>query len=277
MCIFNPGKKALTSKAEILKFLEINIINISTYAKLEGGVGIMSVIFLCGGAGKRLRPLTQNCPKALVEVAGTCLLVKNIQKAIRVGETSFYICAGYKYEKFLSFFDNLLEKIDDYHYSGYIDNIKINAYIDVLPVDVGTGKRLSSVFEHYSIEDDIYICYSDIYSDIGWGVFKEYKEMCMLAVPNRSQYGLLRLAPNNRIKTFMEKPIFSEEWINGGIFFLKNMVKNNIVNSADSFEKDILPLLVQNIECYAIKYRGVWFSMDSLKDFHAIEMEISQK
>ena len=52
----------------------------------------MEAMILAAGKGSRLRPLTDNRPKALVEIAGQTLLDRNIRKMISFGIKHIATC-----------------------------------------------------------------------------------------------------------------------------------------------------------------------------------------
>ena len=58
----------------------------------------MKALILAGGIGSRLAPLTDNCPKSLVEVNGTPILIKQINNLQENGITDITIVVGYKAE-----------------------------------------------------------------------------------------------------------------------------------------------------------------------------------
>jgi choline kinase len=58
----------------------------------------MKAILLAAGEGKRLRPLTDNCPKCLVKLRGKPLLEYQLATFQRCGVTDIVIVTGYKQE-----------------------------------------------------------------------------------------------------------------------------------------------------------------------------------
>ncbi len=57
------------------------------------------VVHLAAGKGTRLRPLTNNRPKPLVELGGTSLLKRNIETLEAVGVSDHVVVTGYKSEQ----------------------------------------------------------------------------------------------------------------------------------------------------------------------------------
>ena len=58
------------------------------------------MIILAAGEGTRLRPLTDERPKCLVEVAGKPLIDSQIQAASRLGLQNIAVVTGYQAERF---------------------------------------------------------------------------------------------------------------------------------------------------------------------------------
>lgn len=54
-----------------------------------------AVALLAGGLATRLRPITENIPKAMVEVAGEPFIAHQLRKCAREGVDRIVICAGY--------------------------------------------------------------------------------------------------------------------------------------------------------------------------------------
>ena len=68
----------------------------------------MRAILLAAGMGTRLRPLTENTPKSLIEINGEPLLERQIRFLKEIGIEEIYIVTGYLKEKF----EYLIEKFN---------------------------------------------------------------------------------------------------------------------------------------------------------------------
>lgn len=66
----------------------------------------MRAILMAAGMGTRLRPLTENTPKSLIEVNGMSLLERQIINLRQVGVEEIIVLTGYLHEKF----DDIVEK-----------------------------------------------------------------------------------------------------------------------------------------------------------------------
>ena len=63
----------------------------------------MKAVILAGGEGKRLRPLTSDRPKPLIEVGGRSIIEWQIMWMKGHGFDSFVVLAGYMKEKLIDF------------------------------------------------------------------------------------------------------------------------------------------------------------------------------
>lgn len=108
----------------------------------------MKVIILAAGQGTRLRPLTDNCPKCMVEVNGESIIQRqlNIMYSCGIKEEDIIIVAGYKSEV-------LKEGLKDTGVHFIVNN------------EYGTTNMVYSLMCARGImeeEDDILVSYGDI-------------------------------------------------------------------------------------------------------------------
>ncbi|QLK27060.1 sugar nucleotidyltransferase [Natrinema zhouii] len=66
----------------------------------------MQAVVLAAGEGTRLRPLTEEKPKVLVEVDGTPLIEDVFDNLIEIGATEFIVVVGYRKEKIIERYDD---------------------------------------------------------------------------------------------------------------------------------------------------------------------------
>lgn len=59
----------------------------------------MQAIIVAAGEGSRLRPLTEDCPKALLEVGGKSLITRNVEILYEHGVKDIIVVVGYRQEK----------------------------------------------------------------------------------------------------------------------------------------------------------------------------------
>lgn len=62
------------------------------------------VVLLAGGLGSRLRPLTDDCPKPLLEIGGKPILLTIIESLAKAGFNDFYIAVHYLSEQIKAYF-----------------------------------------------------------------------------------------------------------------------------------------------------------------------------
>ena len=63
----------------------------------------MQAVVLAAGEGSRLRPLTEDKPKALVEVAGRPILSHCFDDLIDLGADELLVVVGFRKEKIIHF------------------------------------------------------------------------------------------------------------------------------------------------------------------------------
>jgi len=71
----------------------------------------MKAVVLAAGEGTRLRPLTEDKPKAMVEVASKPILTHCFERLVELGADELLVVVGYKKEVIVSHFDDEFEGV----------------------------------------------------------------------------------------------------------------------------------------------------------------------
>mgnify|MGYP001258375631 CR=1 FL=1 len=72
---------------------------------------MLSAIILCGGEGLRLRPLTRDLPKPLIQLNKKPILHYIITHLLDSGITDFYIATGYRSKQIEDFMNKKFRNI----------------------------------------------------------------------------------------------------------------------------------------------------------------------
>ena len=201
----------------------------------------MKALFLAGGLGTRLKPITNDLPKPMVPIVGKPLLERNIQRLKKIGVDEIVLSTCYKPHK--------IEK----HFG---DGRGLGVKIDYITEDVPLGTA-GAIKNAESFFDDTFLVFnSDILSDIDISeMIRFHKEKGALAtiavtqVDNPSAYGVIEHDENGFITAFKEKPQpheSSSNLINAGVYIFEPQLLNEIPSGrAVSIERETYPLLLQ--------------------------------
>ena len=86
--------------------------------------------------------------------------------------------------------------------------------------------------------------------------------MTIAAVHPPSRFGVLDL-DSDRITRMREKPVLSDQWINGGVYVVDPDVLALIGGDSDQLETATLPMLAERRELMAFRHEGFWQCMDT--------------
>ncbi|AHC51542.1 nucleotidyltransferase [Sulfolobus acidocaldarius SUSAZ] len=226
----------------------------------------MKAVILAGGYGKRLRPLTDEKPKPLVEIGGKPILEWQILLLKRYKISSVYILAGYKKEVLLDWVSRNQERLE----------VKLAILSESEPL--GTGGAIKRLEDF--IKEPFYVLNGDIITNLDLDKLKikeDTDDVASIAlVPLKSPYGIIRVKDNEKIIEFVEKPIIKDYWINAGIYYMKPKIFEFLPVKGD-VEKTTFPLLAEKGILSGKTYDNVyWRSIDTLKDYEEAGQEVSE-
>lgn len=217
-------------------------------------IKITQAAILVGGRGERLRPLTDNIPKPMVEVSGKPFLEHLILLLKENGITSLLFLAGY-----------LGNKIKDYFGDGSTWNVKIDYSFEEKPIGTGGAIRLAKD----KLERQFFLLFGDSYLPINYNKmaneFKKSKKKAMLAVYDNADntdvpFNIMVDKSKGLIQVYNKRkdnpPGFN--YCDAGVIIVDKQVVSLIEEGEFvSFEESIYPHLITKDELgyYKAEYR----------------------
>ncbi|MEM2258233.1 MAG: nucleotidyltransferase family protein [Candidatus Caldarchaeum sp.] len=235
----------------------------------------MKAVILAGGLGLRLRPLTEDRPKAMVPVNGTPIAEIQLRwLAASLSPELVVFACGYRWERIREYFG------ESYH------GTPIEYVVEDEPM--GTAGALRNVIKTIGISDEnIVVMNGDVVTDLPikhmleWhvkaGVGASPTIVTMLLIPYRSQYGVVRINKLGIVRKFEEKPEFPDVWINGGVYIVQPRRITRFLPEKGDLERETFPKLVEHGEIAAYPYYGFWRSIDTVKALMEAEEELRNK
>ncbi|MDF2675225.1 MAG: Mannose-phosphate guanylyltransferase [Clostridiales bacterium] len=224
----------------------------------------MKALFLAGGIGTRLKPLTEDLPKPMVPMMVKPLLERNMLKLKDCGVDEIILSTCYK-----------PQKIEEHFGDGTKLGLKIHYICEDIPL--GTGGAIKNTEEFFN--DTFIIFNADILSDINIiDMMKFHKEKCaavtiaVTQVENPSAYGVIEYNENLYAESFTEKPKLSEiksNFINAGIYiFEPNVLKEIPDSQVVSIERETFPLLLREGYPIAVyKSDAYWIDIGTIEKY----------
>lgn len=244
----------------------------------------MKAVILCGGMGFRLREETELKPKPMVEIGGKPILWHIMKGYAAHGVKDFILCLGYKGEVIKQYFLN---------YAAY--NCPVTVRLgrhgtlqahgshgerdwSVTLVDTGdsamTGSRLKRVEPFLRKDPEFLLTYGDGVGDVDIKALARFHRRhgrigTITGVSPLSRFGELVVdKKTGRVRSFSEKPLASDKWINGGFFAFRREIFRYL--SADGgcvLEEEPLSRLAREGQLVMRPHAGTWHCMDTYRDY----------
>jgi len=145
--------------------------------------------------------------------------------------------------------------------------------------DTPTGGRLKRIAKLIT-EPTFLLSYGDGVSDVNIQALLDFhhnhgKWASLTAIQPHNQYGILKIDEQQSVLKLIEKPKM-KEWVNGGFFVFQSAVFNQL-SAKDILETDLLSKLASNQQLRAFYHQGFWQSMDTYKDYEALNEKFTQR
>jgi len=207
-------------------------------------------MILCGGFGKRLRPLTETIPKPLIEIKDNyTILDKQLFDFKNAGVDKVLLLTGF-----------LSEKIRE-RYGNEYRGVEIEYIVEDEPL--GTLNAIKLGMENIKDGEQYVIRNGDVVADLNikkmieQGQKSDYP-LSIFVTKMVSPYGIVEIS-GDRLVSFKEKPVL-DYYINGGVYFSKGEI------DFGSFE----------IGYY--KENGLfWMAIDTSKELESIKKEYENR
>ncbi len=240
----------------------------------------MKTIILCGGVGTRLKEETEFRPKPMVFIGKKPLLWHIMKIYAAYGFNEFILALGYKADYIKDFFLNQKAFTSDFcldtrshHVQYYQDDRLITDHFKIIFVDTGLetlpGERIL-LCEKYIPKRDKYfmVTYGDGLTNLDIGELVKFHKRqktigTITGVHPRSKFGLVKMRRNQKVISFVEKPVLTD-WVNGGYMIFDKRVFTYIKKGET--EHPALKRLARIGQLSIFKHHGFWFCVDTYKE-----------
>jgi NDP-sugar pyrophosphorylase family protein len=226
----------------------------------------MYALIIAGGEGERLRPLTSDRPKPMIEVAGTPILEYQVRWLAREGVSDAVLLCGYK-----------ADVIQRHFGDGSRFGLRTHYSLEELPLGRGGALKLGA--QLLPPDEDVVIALNgDILTDQPLAPMLHYHRRkhaaaTVMLTRLRSPYGITRIDRSGRITAFDEKPLL-REWINAGLYVVSREFLRRLPDRGDH-ETTTFPQLVAEGRLFGYRSDAYWRTVDTFKDLTQAAAEVA--
>ncbi|HEY6793318.1 MAG TPA: glucose-1-phosphate cytidylyltransferase [Kineosporiaceae bacterium] len=243
----------------------------------------MKVVIFCGGLGLRMRSHVDAAPKPMMTIGDRPVLWHIMRYYAHFGHNEFILCLGYGAASVKEYFLTYDETA-----SNDFVLTKGGRSIELLQSDISDwrisfietgietsiGERLRRVRPLLEGDDVFLANYGDVLTDAPMDqIVQEFLETdctaSLLAVPPQASFHIVDVQHDSRVKEVSHVGTLPL-WVNGGYFVLRQGIFDVLGRDEDLVE-DAFARLAATGRLRAVRYRGFWAPMDTLKELAALE------
>jgi len=223
-------------------------------------------LIIAGGEGERLRPLTSDRPKPMIEVAGKPILEYQVRWLAHQGVSDAVLLCGYK-----------AEVIQRHFGDGSRFGLTVHYSLEEEPLGRGGALKLGARLLPAD-EDAVIALNGDILTNQPLAPLlrlhrRKNATATVMLTRLRSPYGVTRLDSSGRITAFDEKPLLPH-WINAGLYVVTREFLRRLPDRGDH-ETTTFPELAAEGRLYGYRSRAYWRTVDTFKDLTEAAAEVA--
>jgi len=226
------------------------------------------VFLMAGGFGKRLYPLTKDCPKPLLRVGDKPILELILLDLIEAGFHRFFISTHYR-----------PEMIRDYFKDGRRWGVSIEYIHEEEPL--GTAGALG-LLPHDRIDLPMLMMNGDLLTRVNYRALLDFHNeqggvatMCVREYEHQVPYGVV----NNegpRVKEIVEKPVH-KFFVNAGIYVLSPDLVHSVQHGVRIDMPDLLQMAISSGKVVAsYPVHEYWLDIGRPEDFQRAQSALSE-
>ena len=218
---------------------------------------MFEAVILAGGQGTRLKSVTGDLPKPMVDVNGTPFLYRLMKRLESQGCSHIVLSLCYRA-------DYIIERVTQ----DRPVSCKVEFAIEEEPLDTGGAIKLSSNFVN---SDKFIVLNGDTYSDLDYNALFEYSKQTHLVISgvyidDVSRYGTLNIDSNDNVISMNEKGLTGAGIINSGTYVIRTDDIKSFPNTRFSFEQDFIQQYSDSFKAYV--YEGYFIDIGIPEDYY---------
>ncbi|WP_433662596.1 nucleotidyltransferase family protein [Nocardia sp. CA-128927] len=225
---------------------------------------VTQALILAGGQATRMRPYTDDAPKAMVPVAGAPIVGYQLTWLAQHGVDFVTISGGYRHEM-----------IRDYVGDGSLFGLEVRYAIEDEPLGRGGGLKYAARqladpdSPFFVLNGDVITTFS--LTDLTTFHAERSGDVTVALSPYRSNWGVAELQ-GDLIKGFTQSPELPY-WINAGVYVFNPEVVELLPDRGDH-EDSTFPMLAADGRLVGYRLSGYWRGIDTVKDVIEASKEI---
>lgn len=232
---------------------------------------ILKAVIMAGGEGTRLRPITCDLPKPMVQVLGKPVMEYTIDLLKKHGITDIAVTLHY-----------LPDVIRGWFGDGASRGVNMQYFVEEVPLGTAGSVRAAREF----LNETFIVISGDALTDIDLGLAMDFHRqkqadvtIVLKSVESPVEFGVVIAGDDGHIERFMEKPawrdVFSDT-VNTGIYIIEPQVMDRIAPGAKAdFSKDLFPaLMAANARLFGLQTEGYWCDIGNPAQYAAAQFDI---